>query len=80
MKVLSSFIFALYLFGCGPQYIQDPNAYVFVTSKYENEPENTILGALFKKAGRKLRSRVKRKVEDKVFKERGSLASKIGLD
>ena len=42
MKVLSSFIFALYLFGCGPQYIQDPNAYVFVTSKYENEPEKII--------------------------------------
>jgi len=50
------------------------------TSKYENEPENTILGALFKKAGRKLRSKATRKVEDKLFKERGSLASKIGLD
>jgi hypothetical protein len=42
MKILSSFIFVLYLFGCGPQYAQDPNAYVFVTSKYENEPERII--------------------------------------
>ena len=54
--------------------------YRYWTSKYENEPENTILGALFKKAGRKLRSKATRKVEDKLFKERGSLASKIGLD
>ena len=49
------------------------------TSKYENSPENTILGALFKKAGRKLKSKVRKKVEDKVFKERGSLASKLGI-
>ena len=50
------------------------------TSKFENAPANTILGALFKKAGRKLRAKATRKVEDKVFKERRSLTSKIGLD
>ena len=49
-------------------------------SKYENAPENTILGALFQKAGRKLRSKATSKVEEKLFKERGSLASKLGLD
>ena len=50
------------------------------TSKYENSPANSILGALFQKAGRKLRAKATRKVEDKVFKERRSLTSKIGLD
>ena len=50
------------------------------TSKYENSPGNSILGALFNKAGRKLRAKATRKVEDKLFKERNSLASKIGLD
>ena len=50
------------------------------TSKYENSPSNSILGALFKKAGRKHRAKATRKVEDKVFKERRSLTSKIGLD
>jgi hypothetical protein len=50
------------------------------TSKYENSPENTILGAFFKKAGRKLRAKATSKVEEKLFKERESLASKLGLD
>ena len=54
--------------------------YRYWTSAYENAPENSILGALFKKAGRKLRGKATRKVEEKLFKERGSLASKIGLD
>jgi hypothetical protein len=49
-------------------------------SKYENSPENTILGAFFKKAGRKLRAKATSKVEEKLFKERESLASKLGLD
>tara|TARA_R110000824_G_scaffold3106_6_gene14268 strand:- start:6587 stop:7021 length:435 start_codon:yes stop_codon:yes gene_type:complete len=36
-------IFILFLLiGCGPQYAQDPNAYIVVTSQYENEPEKTI--------------------------------------
>ncbi len=50
------------------------------TSSFENSPSNSILGELFRKAGRKLKSKVKQKVEDKVFKERGSLASKLGID
>ena len=54
--------------------------YRYWTSAYENAPENSILGALFQKAGRKLRGKATRKVEEKIFKERGSLASKIGLD
>ena len=54
--------------------------YRYWTSSFENEPANSILGALFKKAGRKLRAKATRKVEDKVFKERRSLTSKIGLD
>ena len=54
--------------------------YRYWSSKYENAPSSSILGALFKKAGRKLRAKATRKVEDKLFKERGSLASKIGLD
>ena len=53
--------------------------YRYWQSSFENEPANSILGALFKKAGRKLKSKVRKKVEDKVFKERGSLASKLGI-
>ena len=53
--------------------------YRYWQSSYENEPANSILGALFKKGKRKLKSKVTKKVEDKVFKERGNLASKLGL-
>ena len=36
-------LFILFLLiACGPQHLRDPNAYVFVTSKYENEPERII--------------------------------------
>jgi hypothetical protein len=36
-------IFALLLVcGCGPQFVEDPNAYVYVTSQYENEPPKVI--------------------------------------
>ena len=31
-------LFLLTFYSCGPQYVQDPNAYVIVTSQYENEP------------------------------------------
>ena len=54
--------------------------YRYWTSSFENAPANSILGELFKKAGRKLRGKATKKVEDTIFKERGSLASKIGLD
>ena len=54
--------------------------YRYWTSAYENAPENSILGALFKKAGRKIRGKVKSKIEDKVFKERDSIADKLGID
>ena len=54
--------------------------YRYWTSAYENEPANSILGALFKKAGRKIRGKIRRNIEDKVFKERESLASKLGID
>ena len=30
------------LIGCGPQYIQDPNANVLVTYQYENGPVNIV--------------------------------------
>ena len=32
----------IFFISCGPQYVQDPNASVFVTSKYEDEPEKII--------------------------------------
>ena len=32
----------LLLFGCGPQYVDDPNAYVLVTSKYEDGPVEIV--------------------------------------
>lgn len=38
MKKYKTILILLFI-ACGPQYIQDPNAYVLVTSKYENEPE-----------------------------------------
>ena len=37
------FLIALLLISCGPQYVNDPNASVIVTSKYEGEPERIIL-------------------------------------
>ena len=37
------FILSLLIsYSCGPQYVQDPNARVFVTVQYENGPERTI--------------------------------------
>ena len=36
-------IFALLIVcSCGPQFIEDPNAYVYVTSQYENEKPKVI--------------------------------------
>ena len=37
--------------------------YRYWTSAYENEPANSILGALFKKAGRKIRGKIRRNKE-----------------
>ena len=55
--------------------------YRYWKSAYENSPANSILGELFRKAGRKLRAKAKRKVEDKIFKDgRSSLAKKLGID
>jgi len=48
-------------------------------SSYENSPAGTILGSLFQKASRKLKSKVRAKVEDKIFKERRSLTNRLGL-
>ena len=49
-------------------------------STYKNAPASGILGSLFKKAKRKIRRKVTTAVEDKIFKERSSLASKLGID
>ena len=35
-------ILSLLFFGCGPQYAQDPNAYVLVTSQYEDGPPKIV--------------------------------------
>ena len=45
IKKQASFLTIIILFfaACGPQYVRDPNAFVLVTSKYENEPERVIL-------------------------------------
>ena len=49
-------------------------------SSYENSPAGTVLGALFQKASRKLKSKVRQKAEDRVFKEgRRSLSNRLGL-
>ena len=40
MKYL--FLFILLIGSCGPQFIKDPNAYVEVTSQYEDEPEKLV--------------------------------------
>ena len=39
-------------------------------SSYENTPSGSILGALFNKHSRRLKSRIRQKVEDKVFRKR----------
>tara|TARA_B100001105_G_C22164302_1_gene345727 strand:- start:15 stop:623 length:609 start_codon:yes stop_codon:yes gene_type:complete len=36
-------------------------------SSFENEPANSILGALFKKAGKKIKGKVRKKTEDFFF-------------
>tara|TARA_R110000824_G_scaffold41357_7_gene123106 strand:+ start:162 stop:599 length:438 start_codon:yes stop_codon:yes gene_type:complete len=36
-------ILLLFVLSCGAQYVQDPNAFVLVTSKYENEKERIII-------------------------------------
>ena len=33
----------IFILSCGPGYVQDPNAYVMVTSQYENEDPRIIL-------------------------------------
>lgn len=49
-------------------------------SSYENSPSNSILGALFQKGKRKLKSKIRKKTEDKIFKEgRRSLSNRLGL-
>tara|TARA_Y100001963_G_scaffold57872_1_gene80990 strand:- start:1185 stop:1853 length:669 start_codon:yes stop_codon:yes gene_type:complete len=49
-------------------------------SAYENTPAGSILGALFQKGMRKIGSKVRKKVEDKVYKEgRRSLSNRLGL-
>ena len=34
--------FLVFVTSCGPQYVQDPNARVIVTSQYESEPIKII--------------------------------------
>lgn len=47
-------------------------------SAYENSPDSSILGMLFKKGMRKIRTKVRRKGEDKLFKEgRTSLSGRM---
>jgi hypothetical protein len=44
-KVPNFFVAFLLMFlcvSCGPKYVQDPNAYVLVTSQYENERERIV--------------------------------------
>ena len=49
-------------------------------SSFENAPDGSILGALFRKGVRKLKSRVKKKAEDKIFREgRSSFSRRRGL-
>ena len=49
-------------------------------SAFENAPTGSILGGIFNKGIRKLKGRVRKKVEDKVFKEgRSSLSKRLGL-
>ena len=49
-------------------------------SSFENAPTGSILGGIFNKGIRKLKGRVRKKVEDKVFKEgRSSLSKRLGL-
>ena len=49
-------------------------------SSFENEHTGSILGGIFNKGIRKLKGRVRKKVEDKVFKEgRSSLSKRLGL-
>ena len=39
---MKKLIIVLLLFGCGPQYVDDPNAYVLVTSQYEDGPVEIV--------------------------------------
>ena len=49
-------------------------------SSYENSPSDSILGALFQKGSRKLKSKIRKKAEDRIFKEgRRSLSNRLGL-
>jgi len=42
MKLLSILLGIAFFVSCGPQWIQDPNASVLVTSQYEDGPEKII--------------------------------------
>ena len=49
-------------------------------SAYENSPAGSILGALFQKGARKLKSKIRNKAEREVFSEgRRSLSNRLGL-
>jgi hypothetical protein len=41
-KRLLALVFLVFVTSCGPQYVQDPNARVIVTSQYESEPIKII--------------------------------------
>jgi len=43
MKTRILISLTLFLYSCGPQYVQGPNAHVLVASKYENKPEKIII-------------------------------------
>ena len=35
-------VLIFFFLGCGPQYLDDPNSYVLVTSQYEDEPVEIV--------------------------------------
>jgi hypothetical protein len=43
MKIKTLLSLTIFLCSCAPQYAQDPNAYVLVTSQYEDEPERIVI-------------------------------------
>ena len=50
------------------------------TSRFENEAAGSILGAMFQQGVRKIKSKVRTAVEDKVYKERRTLTKRLGID
>ncbi len=49
-------------------------------SAFENEAAGSILGAMFQKGIKKIKSKVRTTIEDKVFKERRTLTKRLGID